>query len=549
MIGTGESLADYQKRKEQEDKLKQQNQVGVGTVAGIGASLGLPMYAARTGQSTLQATSNIAKGAWDVTKGVGGATGGLVKNAMPSATEAIAGTKALAKATPALGGLGLTAFNTWNTDTEQYRDRFGLKTDDPSLLGDIGVRTLGAMSDLGNVMTFGQASKLYQDSNIAKWNPEQAPQAIPQNKVTTIANPMNSPAQNKPTSWGDDPEMQKMFSGGKTTIPISQAEADQLTKPVVSTDPKTGKANLDVFGNPASPFAPIIPVGTKVEKFEMPDIKPPTQAELAMRALQNVGSNMKTPSVGMPFAPSRGYEERIARENLLADANTVIKGARGLTANQLRVKADLSQGDDKLKQDVYNQQMAMAQAQLRENGDMQKAVMNEQGQNARAMLNEAGTNERSQAGLGLDMEKLRQSTKMEEAKLGLDMNKFKQEMQNSDIQNYGTNRLNNLQSQYDNAKTDEERKAIADKANATLGGKSAGVSKDDFITLGGGQQWDANAQAVISNPQQLYNIKTGQTIGVGGGQPTNNQPKAGQVINGYKFKGGDPANQNNWEKA
>lgn len=63
----------------------------------------------------------------------------------------------------AAGALGATALETATTDTERYRERFGLETDDPSLLGDIGVRALGMASDLGNALTFGAAGKLYRD--------------------------------------------------------------------------------------------------------------------------------------------------------------------------------------------------------------------------------------------------------------------------------------------------------------------------------------------------------------------------------------------------
>lgn len=65
--------------------------------------------------------------------------------------------------TGALGALASTALDTANTPTEEYRKRFGLETNDPSLLGDIGVRALGAASDLGNAMTLGFAGRAFRD--------------------------------------------------------------------------------------------------------------------------------------------------------------------------------------------------------------------------------------------------------------------------------------------------------------------------------------------------------------------------------------------------
>lgn len=70
-----------------------------------------------------------------------------------------AGAKGLGEA----GALGGTAIITATTPTEDYRKRFGMETGDPSLAGDLTARTLGAASDLGSVLTFGAADRLYRD--------------------------------------------------------------------------------------------------------------------------------------------------------------------------------------------------------------------------------------------------------------------------------------------------------------------------------------------------------------------------------------------------
>lgn len=61
--------------------------------------------------------------------------------------------------------LGATAVDTAMTDTEQYRKRFGMApgSKETGFWGDVGARALGAASDLGNVLTFGQAGKMYRD--------------------------------------------------------------------------------------------------------------------------------------------------------------------------------------------------------------------------------------------------------------------------------------------------------------------------------------------------------------------------------------------------
>ena len=47
----------------------------------------------------------------------------------------------------------------FNTTTDEYRQRYGLNFGKDSLIGDLGVRTLGVMSDFGNALTGGLASK------------------------------------------------------------------------------------------------------------------------------------------------------------------------------------------------------------------------------------------------------------------------------------------------------------------------------------------------------------------------------------------------------
>lgn len=66
----------------------------------------------------------------------------------------------------AIPALVATAVETASTPTEQYRKRFGMETNDPSFLGDVGVRALGAASDLGNILTGGMAGSMYRDKAI-----------------------------------------------------------------------------------------------------------------------------------------------------------------------------------------------------------------------------------------------------------------------------------------------------------------------------------------------------------------------------------------------
>jgi len=68
-----------------------------------------------------------------------------------------------------------------------------------------------------------------------------------------------------------------------------------------------------------------------------------------------------------------------------------------------------------------------------------------------------------------------------------------------------------LRSQYLNAKTDAERNDAARKLQA-LSGKADTSLKDNFMVVGGGQEWDANAMAMRNVPQQLIDLRTGRPV-------------------------------------
>lgn len=99
--------------------------------------------------------------------------GGAVRRAgaaVANAGRAVAGNRlvgAVGRAAAPIAA-GTTIVNTANTPTEDYETRFGFgpsTSDSPAvnLVRDIGVRALGAASDLGNTLTGGLAGQLYRD--------------------------------------------------------------------------------------------------------------------------------------------------------------------------------------------------------------------------------------------------------------------------------------------------------------------------------------------------------------------------------------------------
>lgn len=120
--------------------------------------------------------------------------------------------------------LASTAAEAATTDTEQYRKRFGLETDSPSLAGDIGVRALGAASDVGNALTFGLAKRfLYRDGQDAP----PVRQSIDQPPV------LPSLAVPNPTD--------QRLAAGTQTVPMEMVES-----PTIATPPRMVAAEPDV---------------------------------------------------------------------------------------------------------------------------------------------------------------------------------------------------------------------------------------------------------------------------------------------------------------
>lgn len=106
-------------------------------------------------------------------------------------------------------------------------------------------------------------------------------------------------------------------------------------------------------------------------------------------------------------------------------------------------------------------------------------------------------------------------------------------------------RLQALYAEYD-AADDAGKARIAQQINR-LSGKNESL-KDNFLTAGGGQEWDSQGGLMRNVPQRVIDLRTGQEIGSGSQQPAQKAPAVGEVRGQYRFKGGNPADQKNWEK-
>ena len=207
-----------------------------------------------------------------------------------------------------------------------------------------------------------------------------------------------------------------------------------------------------------------------------------------------------------------------ARQRLISAASTPYRGAQNgqLTANQLRTMSDLIQSDDR---------NATSMATNSENNAvrMAEAAMREQGQNARTQLQEQGQNSRFEASNELDQRRIGGE---EEAR---------------GFSTRAQQRIERLYEQYDKAKP-EDRAAIAEQIRV-LNGKDQPAR---YAVAQGGQEIDPVTGQLVTRPAMVFNQQTGEVVQQQGA--TSQAPRAGEVRGGYRFKGGNPADQNNWEK-
>jgi hypothetical protein len=155
------------------------------------------------------------------------------------------------------------------------------------------------------------------------------------------------------------------------------------------------------------------------------------------------------------------------------------------------------------------------------NGNNPAAIeaMRQQGETGRAGMREAGENARSGRRDGIAAELGRGQLDLQRSAQGFTTRQAE--------------RQERLYAEYDAAKTPEERATIAQKIR-DLSGKVSDP-KDNFMVVGGGQEWDEKAGAMRNVPQRLIDLRTGQDVGdTGAVRPlpipkTQDQLKVGQV--------------------
>lgn len=406
-----------------------------------------------------------------------------------------------------VGALASTGFAVADTPTEQYRERFGLGDYNPEdsnemlFAKDLGVRALGAASDLGIAMTLGQAGRFYADKQrIAS--------------EAKAAQPAFNAKQNNPNVVVDNP-FGNTKTSATTQIPTQQ-EVQTSSNPVQNSDPYAiqQKGNSFSYANPgaaAEARAAGVPelqrTGIQtgrgirgVNEFmantrKMGPSEQQIQNAIAQREM-NLGLGMRGYGNNPVQAPQRNEAQEAERQAVIRAASTPIAGARGLTANQVRTLSDLQQGEDNRANDIYKTDANNVAA-------LQREAMGQAGQNYRTELNEQGTNSRFNTNLGFEAQKFNATNDLANREFNLSATEKGFGIRNSA-------RVEKLYEQYDKAETDEQRQSIQEKINRYSDNKAD--TDNPYIKVKRGEILDEKGNTIQPAGEVLFHRKTGQTI-------------------------------------
>lgn len=265
----------------------------------------------------------------------------------------------------------------------------------------------------------------------------------------------------------------------------------------------------------------------------------------------DVQTDKQRPFVGVFSAP-----DDKTRKKLLDAALTPHKGAQNgqLTANQLNTVRGLLAEQD--KNGLAREQSAaqhQAAADLRA-ADHQAALEREWLQQQGGLIREQ---QRQQADLGRDMFnqaaqdgrfglQQQQAQQQFDAKLGFERERFAPDLAAAEIKNRQAARLDGLQEAYLSARTPADKAAAAQRlaeANGNLP-QQKGFDAERFMKI---KRSAVGADGLPVEQDDIVDLQTGKSVlqPPSGARPL---PKKGDVVNGYKFKGGNANDEQNWER-
>lgn len=421
------------------------------------------------------------------------------------------------------------AVDGFNTSTEDYATRMGL---DPKVergvLPDLGIRTAGVLSDVGNRASFGLLGSRFADkqinqaradadanmADIAKRRAERdaiRAKATPQQQVATTPAPSFNDQMND-AMYGAPAENQARPGAANPYAIQQNGNSFSYANPSAASQARAaGIPELQASGINRQARDP-----EGVAKF-MANTREMGPSEQQIQAAMGQQMNPQGFGLRYPDRPQMTDAQVNERRQLVRDISAPIKGARGMTTNQRAQLVELNQGDQNRAVQMYNtdaNNMTSVQNNNTNNAaSILQTGMREDGQNLRHGASLAQDNYQFNTDFGL---KQRQQN-LTEKKEGFGVRQAE--------------RAEKLYEMYDRAENDEQRQSIQARIDRLTGAKDQN-GRDRYMTVGGGQEWDQNAGVMVNRPQQIFDTQTQQYVELGNSQQ--GQGQSSQQFENYQ---------------
>ena len=212
-----------------------------------------------------------------------------------------------------------------------------------------------------------------------------------------------------------------------------------------------------------------------------------------------------------------------AASSITANGSAWDKTGRGDSPAQAAYKAALA-----TDQALQQAQPGADITAMRENAGIQREGMQQDGATTRTGMQERGSMGRTMAQAALEQQKINQAG------------------ESQGFANRAAAQSEQLRGVLLDPNATPEQRSVAQRNLAALSGKTEDARKN-VVTLGGGQEWDAQAGAMRNVPQRAIDLRTGQEIGVraesagqGGSPYKDGQRLLGKDGKSYVVKNGVP---------
>jgi hypothetical protein len=361
------------------------------------------------------------------------------------------------------------------------------------VLRDLGVRSLGVASDVGNALTLGLAGNLYRD---------QQDQAVPSPAVAP--NPKLSPlAQMDPTSAAMKDPANPMKPQQGASAALASPSGAQEVRPGIF---RQGNSFSDTASGAAEGARPAPISAQNMAAADALAARYQSNPLVQQAEAPPASQNLTPADTGQGYGYGLLNSNRLAVRNAAMDVQQMKPGSGTVLKSLLQSQAD-----------APNQQIERDKITQRGNETATDRQM--RSTELMARLSE------SSADRGLKAQEVADNSLVNAAK-----------REAMGVETGAAKRLASLQDAYLNAKTPEEQAAAASKINA-LSGKT---TQDEYMAVSTGQSVDPVTGLVTKSPDLIVNKRTGQPVQGGqqakpqGSMPPPNQRPVGatSTVNG-----------------